>query len=35
MGLISTEVEIILGSNTKYYEILGYIIPKKLDIKIK
>ena len=35
MGLISTEVEIILGSNTKYYEILGYIIPKKVGYKNK
>jgi len=31
MGLITQEVEIKLGNNIKYYESLGYIIPKFKD----
>lgn len=35
MGLISTEVEIVLGNNIKYYESLGYDIPRYYSKKHK
>lgn len=31
--ILTTEVEIILGNNTKYYEDLGYVIPRRIDSK--
>lgn len=33
MGLLSTEVEVVLGNNIKYYESLGYNIPKRINKK--
>lgn len=36
MGLISTEIEILLHSrNIKYYENLGYKLPKEKDVNNK
>ena len=31
MGLLSKKVEVVLCNNIKYYESLGYNIPKKLN----
>lgn len=33
MGLLSTEVEVVLHNNIKYYESLGYDIPKRINKK--
>lgn len=33
MGLLSTESEVVLSNNIKYYEALGYAIPKVYDKK--